>query len=80
VKKKKPNKVRKFVWLDHSSSSDWQSMAEILKWVENTKNKPCHTTGRIIYEDDMCLVVSNEGDGEGNYGLATLIFKALLIK
>lgn len=79
MKRKKTRKTRRFQWLDHSSSSEWQTMAEIMKWVEATKSKPCSTTGRIIYEDEDVVVVSSETDGEGNFGNSTIIFKALLL-
>lgn len=67
-------------WLDHASASEWQSLEDIKKWVEESRKKPCVSRGEVVYENKDVVVISGEHDGHGVYGNATMIYKKLIVK
>ena len=70
--------TRTIKWQDPESNPEWQSIEAIKTWCDNPKH--CTNTGRVIYENDELLVISNEKNGLGEWGNKTLIFKSLIIK
>ena len=73
-------KYEKITWLDHFSESEWKDLKEVEEWAEERAQHPCVSTGTVVYETDILLVVSMTFDGEENYGDHMAIFKNCIIK